>query len=150
MMNLALQFVLAMFAPCGFCIIFRVPVKKIIWCMIIGGFGWIAYQIGLFYGNSPAVSCFFGSCVVGVLSNLASKFIKEASTIFIIPSIICLVPGSNIYYTMESLIHEETGQFASHVTTTLLMAGMIAAGLLITGSIIQMIRSLARRTLKVK
>ncbi|MDY2680566.1 MAG: threonine/serine exporter family protein, partial [Lentihominibacter sp.] len=79
MMNLALQFVLAMFATCGFCIIFRVPVKKIIWCMIIGGFGWIAYQIGLFYGNSPAVSCFFGSCVVGVLSNLASKFIKEAS-----------------------------------------------------------------------
>ncbi|MGN0704883.1 MAG: threonine/serine exporter family protein [Lentihominibacter sp.] len=150
MMNLAVQFLLAMFATCGFCIIFRVPVNKIIWCMLIGGFGWVAYQLGLYYGNSPAVSCFIGSCVVGILSNVASRFIREASTIFIIPSIICLVPGSNIYYTMESLLHENTGEFASHVTTTLLMAGTIAAGLLITGSITQMIRSIARKTLKTK
>ena len=38
MMHLLTQFLLALFATAGFCVIFRVPVRHIPICMIIGGF----------------------------------------------------------------------------------------------------------------
>ena len=45
MMHLFTQFLLALFATLGFAIIFRVPVRHIPACIIVGGLGWITYLI---------------------------------------------------------------------------------------------------------
>ena len=41
MSDLLLQFIYALFATCGFAIIFRVPLKHFPVCMIIGGLAWV-------------------------------------------------------------------------------------------------------------
>ena len=146
MMELFIQFILALLATCGFCIIFRVPVKDLPICIIIGALGWVAYEISVYYRVSPVLACFTASCMVGILSDIASRIFKEASTIFIIPGILCLVPGSNIYRTMEAMLSHDMGNTASIGAQTLLMAGAIAAGLLVTGSVIKVIRAVIKKT----
>lgn len=109
MSDLLLQFIYALFATCGFAIIFRVPLKHFPVCMIIGGLAWSCYQICLYYNASAVVGCFIAACLVGLLSDICSRVFKEAATIFIIPGMISLVPGYNIYYTMEALLSSELG-----------------------------------------
>ncbi len=146
MSDLLLQFIYALFATCGFAIIFRVPPKTIPVCMLIGGLAWSCYQICMYYDASPVISCFIASCLVGFLSDICSRICKEAATIFIIPGMICLVPGYNIYYTMEALLGRELGDAAKVGSQTLLMAGAIAAGLLVIGAVINVIRSIIKKT----
>lgn len=145
MMELFLQFVYILFPTCGFCVLFKVPLKKFPSCILVGAFSWTCYQFCMDVGMSAVLSCFLASCLVGLLSDLCSRIIKEAATIFIIPGILCLVPGVGIYNTMLSLLQHDMQSFASTATNTLMVAGAIAVGLLVMGSLIRVIRMLVKK-----
>ena len=148
--HLLLQFLFALFATCGFCIIFRVPAKRIPVCVLVGALGWFSYQLSMLYDASPVLSCFVASCAVGLLSDVCSRLFKDASTIFIIPGILCLVPGSGMYHTMMAMLDHDMNGAATTGTQTLMMAGSIAAGLLIIGAVIRVIHSMVRKTITIK
>lgn len=145
MMNLFIQFLLALFATLGFCVIFRVPINKIPACIIVGALGWVAYEICMFYLDSSVFGCFVGACVVGLLSSICARVFKEAATVFVIPGILCLVPGYKIYSTMEELLLHNYGNTAEIGIETLMMAGAIAIGLLVMGVVVGLIRLFVRR-----
>lgn len=150
MTSLFLQFLYALFATFGFCIIFKVPLKRIPVCMLVGALCWSCYQICIYYDVSAVISCFIASCLAGLLSDICSRIFKEAATIFTIPGMICLVPGSNIYYTMDALLQNDMSSTAQIGTQTLLLAGSIASGLLTIGAVIQVLRSIFRKTVAFK
>lgn len=150
MMYLLTQFVLALFATCGFSIIFRVPVRHLPPCVIIGALGWVTYEISMYYYSSPAIGCFFAACLVGLLSMFAARIFKDAATIFIIPGILCLVPGSAIFKTMAAMLREDFSVALEIGVQTLMMAGAIAVGLLTIGAVIHVIYALIRKTVTLK
>ena len=150
MMHLLVQFLLAIIATGGFALIFRVPIRHIPACMVIGGMGWVCYEIAMYYYESPVMGCFLAACVVGLLSQFAAKFLKDAATIFIIPGILCLVPGAKIFNTMAVLLYEDISEAAQIGTETLMMAGAIAVGLLVMGALIRVARSIVRKTIRLK
>lgn len=146
MMDIFMQFILALFATLGFAVIFRVPVRRIPVCVTIGALGWITYLVTVYTIDSAVFGNFFGACMVGLCSTLAAIVFKDASTIFVIPGILCLVPGAKIFYTMEALLNGDIEEMAHVGIETLLMAGAIAMGLLVMGAITRVIRSLIRKT----
>lgn len=150
MMMLLSQFLLALFATLGFAVIFRVPVRHIPVCVVIGGLGWIVYLVTDHYLSSPVLGCFFGACLVGLCSILAAHIFKDATTIFIIPGILCLVPGAKIFYTMEALLRSDISDMANIGIQTLLMAGAIAMGLLIIGACTNVVRAIIHKTVTLK
>ncbi|MDD6190438.1 MAG: threonine/serine exporter family protein [Firmicutes bacterium] len=135
MMGLLLQFVLAVFATLGFAIIFRVPVRHMVPCVVVGALGWVTYEVTLYCIDSASVGCFVAACAVGLLSTVCAYVFKDASTIFVIPGILCLVPGSKIFQTMEALLLHEMENAAEIGLQTLMMAGSIAIGLLTVGAV---------------
>ena len=150
MMNLVSQFVLALFATMGFAVIFRVPARHIPACVIVGALGWVTYLITDYNIDSPTIACFFGACMVGLCSAISAHIFKEAMTIFIIPGILCLVPGANIFYTMEALLRSDIEKMAEVGIQTILMAGAIAMGLLAMGAVINVVRALLSKTISIK
>ena len=150
MMDIISLFVPAVFAILGLAIIFRVPVRHIPACVVVGALGWLTYLIVDHYMNSPVMGCFFGACMVGLCSAEASRIFKEAMTIFVIPGILCLVPGAKIFYTMEALIRNDIEDMAEIGVQTLLMAGAIAMGLLVMGALIKVFRAVLSKTISIK
>jgi len=148
--HLLMQFILALLATGGFCVIFRVPIRHISVCALIGAFGWLTEEIAVFYYSSPAIGCFLGACTVGLLSTIASRLFKDASTIFVIPGILCLVPGLKIFNTMYTLLKEDVPGAAQIGTETLMMAGSIAVGLLTVGAVLRVFFSLAKKTVTLR
>ncbi|MCB6994175.1 threonine/serine exporter family protein [bacterium 210820-DFI.6.37] len=145
MMVLFSAFLFSLMATLGFCIIFHVPTRHMPAAAGIGAIGWVIYQLCVFYDMSIVMSCFLASCAVGLLSDVASRALKDASTIFIIPGILCLVPGSGMYNTMAALVEGDLKAAASTGSSTLMMAGAIALGLLTVGAVLRIILSIARR-----
>lgn len=150
MMEIISQFVPAVFALLGLAIIFRIPARHIPACVVVGALGWLTYLITDYYLNSPIMGCFFGACMVGLCSAEASRIFKEAMTIFVIPGILCLVPGAKIFYTMEALIRIDYDEMAEIGIETLMMAGAIAMGLLVMGALIKVVRAILSKTISIK
>ena len=88
--------------------------------------------------------------MVGLCSVIASRIFKEAMTIFIIPGILCLVPGAKIFYTMEALLRNDVQDMAQIGVQTLMMAGAIALGLLVIGAVINVFWSIVHKTASIK
>jgi uncharacterized membrane protein YjjB (DUF3815 family) len=143
--NLFGEFIFAFLGTLGFTLIFNVPLRHIPVASFVGGAGWVVYQIAASMGCGVAIACFFGACTVGLTSDIASKVCKEAATIFVIPGVLPLVPGAGTYYTMLAVIEGNLDQAAAKGIETLAMAGAIALGLLVMGTLLQIIRGLSKR-----
>lgn len=144
MSNLIIQFLFAFMGTLGFAIIFNVPLRRMPTASIIGGLGWITYQVAISTGSSIPFACFLGACIVGLTSDIASRLLKEAATIFVIPGVLPLVPGAGTYYTMLAIVEGNLDEAAFTGVQTLAMAGAIALGLLVIGTTIQIILGIKR------
>ncbi len=142
-----LPFLFAFCSTVGFCILFHVPKKHIVSASFVGACGWVTYTYLVSSGTGSVMACFAGSLMVALLSDLFSRAFKEAATIFIIPGILPLVPGANMYHTMLAILHSNAEETASIGTETLLMAGSIAVALLVVASIVKLLALLGRKLL---
>lgn len=133
--SLFLNFIAAFFYTSGFCILFTVPKKRIWAASLTGSLGWIAYKLLVMNWDSKILACFIASCVVAIISEFFSRAGKEATTLFIIPGILPLVPGAGMYYTMLSAMKRDFDTAATAGYETLFMAGSIALALLIIASL---------------
>ncbi|MDD4564036.1 MAG: threonine/serine exporter family protein [Eubacteriales bacterium] len=135
-------FLFAFCSTVGFCIIFHVPRRHIIPASLVGACGWLTYIYSVASNSGSVLGCFAASCIVALLSDIFSRVFKDAATIFIIPGILPLVPGANMYYTMLAILDRDLDKTALIGTETLLMAGAIAVALLMVTSIIRLVITL--------
>lgn len=140
-------FLFAFCSTIGFSILFHVPKKLLPAAGLVGALGWLTYAYFLVQGNSSILACFAGSCVVALISDLFSRFFKDAATIFIIPGILPLVPGAGMYYTMLAILTGNVEETAAKGTETILMAGSIAVALLVVASVIKLFVVFGRKLL---
>lgn len=134
-----LAFIFAFCATMGFCILFHVPKRHMLPAAFVGASGWLTFTFLSTSGTGKVVACFVASCLVGLLSDIFSRGFKEAATIFIIPGILPLVPGSGMYHTMMAILDGNIQETASVGTETLLVAGSIAVALLTVSSLIKVV-----------
>ena len=144
------SFVFALFATFGFCILFHVPLRCMLPAAAIGGIGWFAYQLLMELGLGITASAFLASCLVALLADICSRLIKEASTVFVIPGILPLVPGAGIYYTMFHFIRGNMDKAGAWGARTLMIAGAIALGLLVVASVIRIVVNTKRNIKRIK
>lgn len=141
MSNLFLEFIFAFLGTFGFAIIFNVPLRHMPVASLVGGLSWVTYHVAVDLGTTVPIACFLGACMVGLTSDIASRIRKEAATIFVIPGVLPLVPGAGTYYTMLAIVEGNLDKAAATGVQTLAMAGSIALGLLVIGTVIQILRS---------
>lgn len=140
-------FVFAFCSTVGFCIIFHVPKRHILPASFVGACGWLTYIFSVSSGSGSILGCFAASCTVALLSDLFSRAFKDAATIFIIPGILPIVPGANMYYTMLAILEGDLERTAVIGTETILMAGAIAVALLMISSVIRLLVLINRKFL---
>ena len=69
------------------------------------------------------------SLFAAIVSEILARTIKTPATVFIIPSIIALVPGSSLYYAMEALVQGDVARASSMGITCILTILGLAVGL---------------------
>ena len=135
----------ALFAVFGFCILFHSPLSTMLYACVIGAGGQLVMQYMVSMGQGPAISCFMGACVLAILAEFGSRAGKDATTVFIIPGIIPLVPGALLYRSMIQILESDVSTAASYAVTTLMSAIGIAAALVVISSLTRLLVSITKR-----
>ena len=82
----------------AFSILFNVDRKYYFLCGLTGMIGWVMYCVTVDQ-TSPAVASFIGTVMVVLIARMFSVWKKCPITLFLIPGIFPLVPGTGVYYT---------------------------------------------------
>lgn len=110
--------------------------KDIFWGGIIGGLGWFVYSLLIPQGGTAGIKSYFcGAFTVALLSELLAYFKKNPATIYLIPGLLPLVPGSGMFQTMQAAVQGNLDQTLHLALKTLNAAGAIALAVAIITSI---------------
>lgn len=99
-------------------------------------------------GFSEVFVCFIASTAVTVYSEILAKRLRCPVPMFLIISIIPLVPGSYIYYAMMSCINGDIADFGKRSMYTFEIAGAIALGIFLVTFAIKLIKSFKKIPVK--
>ena len=132
-------------ATFGFCVMFRAPIKQFITISFIGGLGMFVNIGGTMLGNSAFLTCFLGSCIIAIFAEIAAKFRKDATSLFILPGIIPFVPGNILYQAMECVLEGNFNKAASYGTDALIISGSIALALILVAAVTRLCKEMIRR-----
>lgn len=98
MIKMILQILAAGLGTLSFCVLFRAPGKYFLTCGFVGSIEWIIYLMVYHYFENGTAATFCAALAIVILSRYFSVTRKCPMTMFLIPGIFPLVPGSAIYH----------------------------------------------------
>ena len=134
-----LKSIYALFTSLSFGVLFNIKGKNLIFASLGGFLAWYVYLVSLKYSGFNLLGLFIASFAAGLFSEVMARILKSPVTTFSICSIIPLVPGGGMYYTMLESIHGNINQFLSIGLNTISIAGAIAVGILLASSITKIV-----------
>ncbi len=138
----AIQVLMAFGGTFGFSVFFHIDKKKLIPVSIAGAFTWILYLASRHLGASEMLGLFLASVASSIMAEVFARVMKAPSTVFVIPILVPLIPGGNLYYTMSHLVLGDTEEFNTFLNLVLWEASSIALGVLVVLSLVHLIRQL--------
>lgn len=137
MRTIVIQVLASIFATYGFGIAFNVKGKRNIYASLCGGFGWLMYSIFNLEGFSTLISYTVASSAITIYSEIVSRRLKVPTVALLFPSMIPLVPGGGIYFTMYNMVQDNINMAVEKGTETFVISGSIAIGILMVSTFSQ-------------
>lgn len=124
---------------CGFSLLFRINKKHVSFAVIGGFITCVVYVVCCRHVGDVFFQNFIPALVATAYSEVMARVTKAPATPYIICSIIALVPGGKLYYTMYYFVTGSYSDFRVTVLETLKIAAGIAVGIIIISVIIHQI-----------
>lgn len=145
-MDKVLQCIWALLGSLGFGVFFNVHGKNLFYAALGGMVGWIVYLISPVFMAMQLMQFFWAGVSISLYSELLAIKRKCPVTVFLVASMIPLVPGGTIYYTMESLLLGDTQKFIELGVSTFEIAGSIAMGILASSFSVKLIKAIKKKS----
>lgn len=125
-------------AVIGFIYLMEIPRKYIIQCCITGCMAWVCFIVFDYAEINMVWSTFLATLVAELVSYILARIYKAPVITFLIAGIIPLVPGIYIYRAAYFFVIRSP-LASSALTDTIKLAAVIALGILVMGTILQVI-----------
>ncbi len=136
-----LQFFAAFIGAAGFGFLFHLQFKHIFPAALGGVLTWVIYVIATTFGFDTFISSLFASAFAAIYSEVIAKIRKAPTTLFLIISVVVLIPGGSLYYTMSYAVQKQWHEAALYGSQTV----QCALGLAIGMSLIWIFHDMAHR-----
>ncbi len=123
----------------GFSILFNIHKMGILFGCIGGIIGWSAYCTVIALGGSAATAMLISSAVAAIYAEVMARIRKSPAIGYLVVSLIPLIPGSSLYYTMTYMVRGEMADFGNKGMDTVLLTGMMAVGILLVFTSVRII-----------
>ena len=87
------------------------------------------------FTENEVVVYFFVSVIISVYSEIMARVVKTPATAFITTSLIPLIPGGSLYYTMAYAFESDFPRFAEKGLYTLELAAALAIGIILVSTV---------------
>ena len=136
-----IQLITSFFGSLGFGIIFGLRKRYYLPSALGGLFSWAIYLVSFHFIGSEFFCCLLAAAFADLYAELLAHLYKAPSTLFLLPALIPLIPGSILYYTMSATVGSDVAGAKYYGRETLIWALAIAAGI----SLVTAIRELRTR-----
>ncbi len=127
------------FASLGFSLIIGTKSKFYIACACLAAICYYTSVIFLRFFNSIIGVSFVCACILSILSQIFAKKAKAPATIFLLPSILPLVPGSRFFYAISSALAQNAEKSIMYFLQTLEYTAGISTGIMLGSSLCKII-----------
>ncbi len=138
MQTIFIQVLMAFLGVVGFSVMYNIHGYKIIITGLGGSLSWICYRIIFHFSEGNKIlSCFTATLIIALLSEILARILKTPVILFLVPMLVPLVPGSDLYYMMSSLVLQNSSLVKSYAILLAGEAAAIAFGIIIITTLTQ-------------
>ncbi len=138
MKDVIIQLVTAFLGSLGFTLLFGLRRRYLFAASLGGVLAWGVYLAVEAWMKQGFLACLIAAAFAVLYAELLARKLKTPATLFVIPAIVPLVPGSSLYYAMSSAVQGDLISARSYGTQTLVYALAIAAGISLVTAIRQL------------
>lgn len=129
-----LQMISSFIGSFGFAALYNLHGRKL-WTAGLGGMiSWVVYLAVQFMTENNFLVNMFAAMAATIYAEMMARILKTPATIYLISAIIPLVPGGNLYYTMNYAIAKDWHLFYLYGQKTIIAATAIAGGIMMASS----------------
>ena len=128
----------------GFAILFNVRGKRLVFASGGGLISWVLFLLLTRVTSNEVVAYFIVAAALSVYAEIMARLLKTPTTTFIITSLIPMIPGSSLYYTMVSLFRIDDGEFLKKAAYTLELAAALALGVVLVTTFTRILEKIKR------
>lgn len=132
MMHAWIQIITGAIGTFGFALFTHIRTRLLPAATLGGLLSWAVYLLVYYFSPNLFLSNLVAAVAVYIWSEIMARIMKAPVTIFLVPGIIPLLPGSYLYYTTLALLNKETAEFQSYGISTIAVTMGIACGIVIT------------------
>lgn len=130
----------------GFGVLFNVRGKKLLMASLGGLISWSLFLLLSVFINNEPLNYFIVALVISVYSEFMARKLKSPTTCFITISLIPLIPGGSLYYTMAYAFQSDIEKFAGKGIYTLSLAAALALGVIVSTTITRVLNNKKRKS----
>ena len=123
----------------GFSVLFHIRGRRLAIASLGGLISWTVFLLLEPLLPGEPVRYFLASAAVTVYAEIFARVVKTPTTTFLVPSLIPLIPGGALYYTMNYALNEQWQSFAAKALYTLELAAALALGIIAMTTLTRMI-----------
>ncbi|OOB77069.1 MAG: hypothetical protein BEN19_02550 [Epulopiscium sp. Nuni2H_MBin003] len=126
-----MKFLVAYISTVAFSGMFNVPQTEFLFCGLGGSVCYIVNHMVVEKGHQEVTAAFFATIVLAFICRILAVYRKMPLTVFLVPGIFPIVPGSYIYFTAYYFISGETINALQMGLETAKIAIGVALGILL-------------------
>lgn len=130
MIQALIQILTGALGSLGFGILFNIHGKKLLITTLGGLISWAVYLLLECWIPGEPMRYFLAMTAISIYAEVFARIEKTPTTTFLVPSVIPLIPGSALYYTMNYALNEQWDLFVKNAFYTLELALSLALGII--------------------
>lgn len=134
----------------GFAILFNTRGRKLLWVMLGSGLCWAVYLACVYFKQDRLLALFFAAATAALISEVLARVLRAPVIILLVPILIPLIPGGDLYYMMSYLVQQAYESFGRYAQLVLGQAGAIALGIICVSSLVNVVTGVYARARRYK
>lgn len=135
--EILLQIVMAMIGALGFGLLFHISGSRLITIMLGAAVNWGVYLLAMQWYDNRVTAFFVSTLATAALAELLARLLKAPVITLLVPMLVPLIPGGDLYYTTLALVQGDTAGFARYGTLFIEEAGAMAFGVILVACLVQ-------------
>lgn len=148
MMEHLIQILMGYLGSLGFNILFNIRGRKLFFASLGGLISWAVFLALEPLLPGEAIRYFFAAAAVTVYGEIFARIEKTPTTTFLVPSVIPLIPGGSLYYTMNFALNKQWAAFSQRGFYTLQLALSLAVGIIAVTTLTRLVTAANKRLRK--
>lgn len=129
----------------GFAVLFNVRGKKLWLITGASAMAWMAYVLCIQRGAGVFPGLLAATVIAALISEILARVVKAPVLMFLVPILIPLIPGGDLYRMMNCLVRGWREELAAAAGLVLAEAGAIALGIIISAAVMGILTGFRRK-----